>query len=106
MKKKRQKNKMGKLETPDWIKEGFDSKQKYEKAHGKKTTSKKLGKTFKVKKCPKCGSTEVSVVLRQEEGRGKSDWECKSCKWKGTNIGEKELSEDEFLVHLEKMEGK
>ena len=93
---------MGKLETPDWIKEGYDSKAGWEKAHGKKTIGKKAGKTYKVKVCPKCGSSEVSVVLVGEEGKKADSWECKSCKWHGRDIDEKELSEDEFLEHMER----
>lgn len=86
---------MGKLKTPDWILKG-------EKAPEKKKQEKK----FKVKKCPECGSTEVAIVLVGEEGKSADNWECKACKWKGRNIEEKELTEDEFLEHLEKMEGK
>ncbi|HKZ33908.1 MAG TPA: hypothetical protein VJ142_01565 [Candidatus Nanoarchaeia archaeon] len=86
---------MGKLKTPDWILKG-------EKAPKKK----KQGKTYRVKKCPKCGSTEVSIVLVGEEGKKPDSWECRACRWKGRNVEEKELTEDEFLEHLEKMEGK
>lgn len=98
---------MGKLETPEWIREGFDSKADWEKKKGIK--GKKLaraGKTRKIKVCPKCGSSEVRIILGQEEGKGKSEWECKSCKWKGRDPKEKELSDEEFLEHMEKMEGK
>jgi transcription elongation factor Elf1 len=87
---------MGKLTTPDWILKG--KKNPAEK--------KKKGKTYKVKKCPECGSTDVSIVLVGEEGKRPDNWECKSCKWKGRNIEGEELTEDEFLEHLEKMEGK
>lgn len=86
---------MGKLETPGWILKG-------EKAPKKK----KQGKAYKVKKCPKCGSTEVSIVLIGEEGKKAENWECWACKWKGRNIEKKELSENEFLEHLEKMENR
>ena len=85
---------MGKLKTPDWILKGV------------KALKKKQGKTYKVKKCPKCGSTEVFIVLMGEEGKKPENWECRACKWKGRNIEEKELNENEFLKHLEKMEGK
>ena len=78
---------MGKLKTPDWILQG--KKKPKEKN--------KLGKFFKVKTCPKCGSTDVSVVLSGEEGRGSQGWECKKCKWAGKNIQIKEVSEEEFL---------
>lgn len=94
---------MGKLSTPDWINEGYDSKADYEKAKGIKSVKKKE-KTFKVKKCPECGSTEVEVILSGEEGKGSKGWECKSCKWKGENPEEKEVSGDEFMEHLDKME--
>ena len=97
---------MGKLETPDWIREGYDSKEEYEKKKGIKGKKKSKEKTYKVKVCPKCGSTSVSIVLVGEEGKRADNWECKACKWKGRDIGEKELSEDEFLEHMEKMEGK
>ena len=97
---------MGKLTMPGWIKEGYDSKEDWEKANGKKTAGKKVGKIYRVKKCPECGSTEVSVVLLGEEGRRVNEWECKACKWKGRDIDDKELNEDEFLEHLERMEGK
>lgn len=93
---------MGKLATPDWIREGYDSKADYEKAKGIKTKTKKIGKIYKVKQCPKCKSTDVGVVLIGEEGKKASDWECRKCKWKGTNINEKEVSEDEFLELMEK----
>lgn len=90
---------MGKLATPEWILKGYKSKEEFERKSGKKTSgsSSKAGKTYKVKKCPKCGSTSVSVVLGQEEGRGKSEWECKKCKWKGKDVDEKEVGEEEFM---------
>ena len=69
---------MGKLTTPDWILKG--KKKPAEK--------KKQGKTYKVKKCPKCGSTEVFIVLVGEEGKKADSWECKACMWKGKNIEE------------------
>ena len=97
---------MGKLSTPDWIKEGYDSKEEYEKAKGIKNKPKKTGKTYKVKQCPKCKSTDVNVVLTGEEGKKADNWECKKCKWSGRNIDEKEVSEDEFLEIMEKMDGK
>ena len=89
---------MGKLTTPEWITEGFDSKADWEKSQGKKVSIKKgAGKTFKIRKCPKCRSTNVNVVLTGEEGRGSQGWECKKCKWTGKNIETEEVSEDEFL---------
>jgi len=97
--------KKSKLSTPDWIREGFDSKEDYEKSHGLGKKNKKEGKTFKVKKCPKCGSYDVNVVLSgsdsEEESNTGKQWECKKCKWTGSNIKEDELSEDEFMKYLD-----
>jgi len=96
--------KKNKLSTPDWIKEGYDSKEDYEKAKGIK--KKEKGRIFRIKECPKCGSRDVRVILGGEEGKGPKGWECKKCKWKGQNIVEKELNEEEFLEYLdEKSEG-
>ena len=77
---------MGKIQTPDWVLKGKE-----------KPKEKKKGKTFKIKVCPKCGSTNVGVVLSGEEGRKTDNWECKKCNWTGKNIKIKEVSEDEFL---------
>ncbi len=89
---------MGKLSTPEWVLKGYKSKDEYEKKTGKKTTGKKEGgKTYKVKKCPKCGSRDVSVLLGGEEGKGSRGWECKKCKWQGKSPNEEEISEGEFL---------
>ena len=92
---------MGKLSTPDWIKEGFDSKEAYEKSKGIKKKTKKDGKTFKVRECPKCHSDDVKVVLTGEEGKGTKEWECRKCGWVGRNIEEKELGEEEFMEYLD-----
>jgi hypothetical protein len=98
---------MGKLATPDWIKEGYDSPQEYAKVKGKgksSSSSKKTSdneKTFKLRLCPKCKSDNVIVVLTGEEGKGTKEWECKKCKWVGKNISEKELTEDEFMEYLD-----
>jgi len=95
---------MGKLATPDWVKEGFDSKADWEKKHGLNKKNKKTegGKVFKLRICPKCGSDNVNVVLTGEEGKGAKEWECKKCKWSGKNIEEKEVTEDEFMEYLDK----
>jgi hypothetical protein len=64
---------------------------------------KKSGKTFKLRRCPKCESDEVGVVISgsdSETGGGK-EWECRKCKWKGKDIKEDELSEDEFMKYLD-----
>ncbi len=120
--------KKSKLSTPDWIKEGYDSPDAYNKAKGKisvhrsvfpkegrvllrspKTQNeggKKVGKTFKIRVCPECKSDEVGVVLSgsdAEEGGGK-EWECHKCKWTGTDVAKKELTEDEFMKYLDDKE--
>ena len=83
--------KKSKLATPDWILKG-----------GKKPTKKKEEKTFKIKKCPKCKSDNVGVMITGEECRGgKCDWECRKCKWTGKDIIEDEVSEDEFMEYLD-----
>lgn len=101
--------KKNKLSTPAWILEGYDSPAEYNKAKGikeekkpAKKTKKKSGKGFKIKICPKCKSENVGVVIGGEEGKGSKGWECQKCKWKGMEVGEKEVSEDEFLKSLEK----
>lgn len=86
---------MSKLSTPNWILKGE-----------KKPSEKKKGKTFKLRKCPECRSTGVVVILSGEEGKGSKGWGCKSCKWTGRNSEKKEMSEDEFMEHLDKMGGK
>jgi len=102
-----------KLATPDWIKEGYDSPAEYAKAKGiknKKKTSEE--KTFKVKKCPKCDSYNVNVVLSEQEGSDDDEdlesskkvvgeWECKKCGWTGKDVEEEELTEDEFMKYLD-----
>lgn len=93
--------KKGKLSTPEWIIEGYDSKEAYEKAKGIKK-KKKSEKTYIIKICPECRSDNVKVVLGKEEGKGAGEWECGKCKWKGKNVDEKEVSEDEFLEIMEK----
>ncbi|MEA3329998.1 MAG: hypothetical protein U9Q06_04615, partial [Nanoarchaeota archaeon] len=62
--------KKSKLATPDWILKGEAPPKE-----------KKKGKTFKVRKCPKCGSDEVGVVMGEV-----GIWECRKCKWKGKNV--------------------
>ncbi len=108
-----------KLETPEWIRQGYDSPAEYAKATGKGEghcsvypkalntgVKKKTGKTFKIRECPKCGSDDVGVALVGEEGKKADNWECRKCKWKGKDIKEKELTEDEMMKYLdEKGEG-
>lgn len=94
------KMKEGKLKTPEWILKGYKSKEEWERKKGigdKKIKEKK----YKIKICPKCGNTKISVILGGEEGKGSKGWECRKCKWQGQNPGEKGLDEDEFLAHLE-----
>ena len=94
--------KKSKMQTPDWILEGFDSEEEYEKSKGVKKKTKE-GKIFKLRRCPKCNSDEVGVVISgsdSETGGGK-DWECRKCPWKGKNIKEEELTEDEFMKYLD-----
>lgn len=82
---------MGKLSTPDWILKGE-----------KKPSEKKVkGKTFKLRRCPKCKSDKVSVVLNGEEGKATGEWECQNCHWKGRDVKEEELNEDEFMKYLD-----
>jgi len=95
-----------KLATPDWIREGYDSKADYEKAHGVKGKKKKAEqKTFKIRECPKCGSDDVGLVLSnmdsEEESNTGKEWECHKCGWKGKNVVQKELTEDEFMKYLD-----
>lgn len=99
--------KKGKLATPEWILEGYDSPEEYAKAKGKSVTNKKEDKKyFKIKVCPKCGSDTVSITLSnmdfEEESNTGRQWECKKCKWKGEEIKEKKLTEEELMEHLDK----
>ena len=95
--------KKSKLATPEWILEGYDSEEEYNKAKG--ISSKKKGKTFRIRECPKCGSDDVGIVLSgsdSEEASGTGqEWECHKCKWKGHDIKEKEFTEDEFMKYLD-----
>ncbi len=87
--------KRSKIKTPDWLLDGSSQNTGENK--------KKKGKTFKVKMCPSCGSDQVELVLSNsdsEEGGGK-EWKCKKCGWVGSEINEKELTEEEFLRYLD-----
>lgn len=88
-----------KMKTPDWILEGYDSEEDYNKSKGisKKKTS---GKTFKLRKCPKCDSDDVAVVVG-EETKGK--WQCNKCGWKGADVKKQELNEEEFMKYLDEV---
>ena len=59
----------------------------------------KKEKTFKLRLCPSCDNDNVSVVVGQEK---KGRWQCNKCKWNGSNINEKVLSEEEFMKYLDK----
>ena len=85
-----------KLKTPDWIIEGYDSEEEYNKSKGisKKKTS---GKIFKIRTCPACRSDDVGVVIGSE----KQGWECRKCPWKGTNVQKQELNENEMMKYLD-----
>jgi len=93
-----------KIQTPEWVLKGYNSENEYLEKTGKKKKP-ASGKTFKIRKCPKCKSTDVSVLLGREEGKGKGEWQCKKCKWSGKDIVEEEVGEDEFLDYLEKSGG-
>jgi len=96
--------KISKISTPDWIKEGYNSKADWEKAKGIKIKKKPQGKIFKIKICPKCKSHKVKVILGGEEGKGVKGWQCFNCNWKGKDISENEVSEEEFLKQFDEME--
>jgi len=78
--------KRNKIQTPDWILKGEKGK----------VVKKKTGKGFKIRRCPKCNSDEVSVVIGDI-----GVWECPKCKWKGDKIKIEELEEEEFMKYLD-----
>ena len=88
--------KKSKLTTPAWITEGYDSPADYAKAKGEKPKEKKKGKTFKVKRCPECDSDKIEVV-----GGEKPEWKCNKCGYKGLDVKEEELTEEEFMKYLD-----
>jgi len=55
----------------------------------------KKQKTFKLRRCPKCDSDDVGVVIGEI-----GIWECRKCGYKGKEIEEEELSENEFMKYL------
>ncbi len=91
--------KRSKIQTPEWVLKGYKSEKEYLSKTGKKKQT--SGKVYKIKECPKCKSRDVFVSLGAEEGKGKGEWECKKCRWKGRDVFEKEVSEDEFLDYME-----
>jgi len=93
-----------KLATPEWILEGYDSKEDYDRAKGVEGKKKKSGRVFKIRKCPECDSEKVGLVLSgsdAEEGGG-TDWECHECGWSGNSVKEEELNEDEFMEYMDR----
>lgn len=78
--------KKSKIQTPEWILKGDEEVPK----------KKKKGKTFKVRECPECGSDDVGVVIGEV-----GVWECRKCSWKGSNVNEKELDEEDFMKYLD-----
>lgn len=93
--------KKNKLKTPNWILKGEEKSQE-----------KKIGKTFKIKRCPKCSSEDVGVVIGESQkaeplahsskrGQTNGIWECKKCGWKGREVKGKELTEEEFMKYLD-----
>ncbi len=93
--------KKSKLKTPDWILQGYDSEEEYNKKKGIKAKKAGMGKIFKIRLCPKCGNDRVNVLLTGEEGKNSGEWECKKCKWQGRSVKEKSLSENEFMKYLD-----
>ncbi len=75
---------MGKIKTPDWVLKGKE----------KPKTKSKNGRIFKIRICPKCKSQDVGVVIGEEK---RGEWECRKCKWKGKEIEETEMDEEEFM---------
>jgi ribosomal protein L37AE/L43A len=100
-----------KLSTPAWIIEGYDSEADYNKKKGIKIEkkahcsvspklqnegAKKSDKIFKVRECPECGSDDVGIAMGEI-----GVWKCNKCDYKGKDIQEKELTEDEFMKYLD-----
>jgi Zn ribbon nucleic-acid-binding protein len=77
--------KKSKIKTPDWILNGEEKK-----------VEKKKGKTFRIRRCPKCNSDDVRVVVGEI-----GVWECTSCGYRGREIKQEELSEEEFMIYLD-----
>ena len=86
-----------KLATPEWVLKGYDSEADYNKSKGI-SKEKKSSKIFKLRRCPKCDSDDVEVVIG-EIGM----WKCKKCGYKGKEIKEEELSEEDFMKYLDKI---
>lgn len=82
--------KKSKIQTPDWILKGEKPK-----------SEKKKEKTFTIRRCPKCKSDNVKVVLGEEEGKTLGQWECEKCDWAGKEVKKEELNEEEFMKYLD-----
>lgn len=78
--------KKSKIQTPDWILKGNEEEK----------PKKKKGKTFKVRLCPDCNSDDIGVMIGEV-----GNWECRKCNFKGKNVKEDELTEDEFMKYLD-----
>jgi len=92
------KKKKTKLLTPTWILKGYDSEKDYNKTKGI-DNKKRTGKTFKIRKCPKCDSDDVGVVVGKEKT---GEWGCNKCNWKGKDINETKMNEEDFMKYLDK----
>lgn len=82
--------KKSKIQTPDWILKGEKPK-----------AEKKKEKTFTIRRCPKCKSDSVRVVLGEDEGKTLGQWECGKCSWTGKDVKKEELNEEEFMKYLD-----
>ncbi len=61
-------------------------------------------RTFKIRECPACGSDDVGVVLsggEESHSKNRGEWECHKCDWKGTDIKEKVLTEEQLMKYLD-----
>ena len=81
--------KKSKIQTPDWILKG----------EKETTPKKKKGRTFSIRRCPKCGCDDLKVVIGDV-----GTWECAKCKWKGKDVKLIELEEEEFMKYLDEKE--
>ncbi len=101
-----------KLKTPDWILKGESKKPKKKSEKTAKNLQANFGATksktalsrrkqkgfvgFKLRRCPKCNSDDVKVVIGEV-----GIWQCEKCKWKGKDVKEEELDEEEFMKYLD-----
>lgn len=92
---------MGKVQTPAWILEGYDSPEEYNKKQSDDSSIKRIKKEHKVRKCPKCGSFDV-VVVTGEDAKGL--WRCGKCAWKGQDVAWEEMDDEEFMKYIDSKE--